>query len=46
MTTLALNTPRAYELGEFNEIPVIAADIIFEGAAVSDVPRLCREESG
>jgi hypothetical protein len=36
MTTLALNTPRAYELGEFNEIPVIAADIIFEGAAVSD----------
>ena len=36
MTTLALNTPRPYELGDFNEIPVIAADIIFEGAAVGD----------
>jgi len=36
MTTLAANKPRGYELGEFNEIPVIAADIIYEGAAVGD----------
>ena len=37
MTTLAANTPRAYELGERNHIPVIAADIIYEGAAVGVV---------
>lgn len=36
MTTLATNKPRAYELGEFNELPMIAADIIYEGAAVGD----------
>ena len=34
MTTLAANSPRAYEMGNRNEFPVIAADIIFEGAAV------------
>lgn len=34
MTTLAANTPRHYELGEINEFGVIAADIIYEGAAV------------
>lgn len=34
MTTLALDTPRALELGDRNEYPVIAADIIYEGAAV------------
>lgn len=34
MTTLAANTPRAEELGTINEVPVIAADIIYEGAAV------------
>lgn len=37
MTTLAANKPRAYELGERNHIPVIAADIIYEGAAVGIV---------
>jgi hypothetical protein len=36
MTTLATNKPRAYELGEFNELPMIANDIIYEGAAVGD----------
>ncbi|HWH75556.1 MAG TPA: hypothetical protein VNV16_14960 [Methylibium sp.] len=36
MTTLAANKPRGYELGEFNELPMIAADIIYEGAAVGD----------
>ena len=34
MTTLAVDTPRDYELGDRNEYPVIAADIIYEGAAV------------
>jgi hypothetical protein len=34
MTTLAANKPRAYELGDRNEFPVIATDIIYEGAAV------------
>ena len=34
MTTLAVNKPRPYEIGERNEFPVIAADIIYEGAAV------------
>lgn len=34
MTTLAANKPRPYEGGSRNEFPVIAADIIYEGAAV------------
>ena len=34
MTTLATNTPRNREVGERNEFPVIASDIIYEGAAV------------
>lgn len=34
MTTLAANAPRAFEIGSRNEIPVIASDIIYEGAAV------------
>ena len=34
MATLAANTPRAFELGEFQDYPVIAADIIYEGSAV------------
>ena len=34
MTTLAADTPRDYEIGDRNEFPVIAADIIYEGAAV------------
>ncbi len=37
MTTLAANQPRAYELGNRNEIPMIASDIIYEGAAVGIV---------
>ena len=36
MTTLAKDTPRGYELGEQENYPVIAADIIYEGAAVGD----------
>lgn len=38
MTTLAANKPRAYEGGSRNELPVIASDIIYEGAAVGIVP--------
>lgn len=34
MTTLAADSARVYELGDINEFPVIAADIIYEGAAV------------
>jgi len=34
MTTLAVDTPRDMELGDRNEFPVIASDIIYEGAAV------------
>jgi hypothetical protein len=35
MTTMAKNTPRAYETGgNRNAFPVVAADIIFEGSAV------------
>lgn len=37
MTTLAANTPRSFEVGERNDIPVIASDIIYEGAAVGVV---------
>lgn len=37
MTTLAANAPRAFEGGSRNEIPVIASDIIYEGAAVGVV---------
>lgn len=38
MTTLSSDTPRTYEGGAVNEIPVIASDIIYEGAAVGVVP--------
>lgn len=37
MTTLSANEPRSFELGERNHYPVIAADIIYEGAAVGIV---------
>lgn len=37
MATLAANKPRAYELGQRNHLPVIASDIIYEGAAVGVV---------
>lgn len=36
MTTLAADTPRAYQLGDMNDLSVIASDIIYEGAAVGD----------
>ena len=36
MTTLATDSPRVFELGDVNELPVIAADIIYEGAMVGD----------
>lgn len=36
MTTLAVDLPGTYELGDFNSFPVIASDIIYEGAAVGD----------
>ena len=36
MTTLARNTPRAFEIGDTQELPMIAADTIYEGAAVGD----------
>ena len=37
MTTLAKDTYRDFELGERNEFAVIAADILYEGAAVGAV---------
>jgi len=38
MATLAKNEVRTYELGieDFNDLPVIESDIIYEGAAVGD----------
>lgn len=38
MTTLAKDTYRVKVVGEVNEFPVIASDIIYEGAAVGIVP--------
>jgi len=38
MTTLAANKSRTFEQGRSNTIPVIASDIIYEGAAVGIVP--------
>jgi len=37
MTTLAANKKRSYELGTRDDTPVIASDIIYEGAAVGVV---------
>jgi hypothetical protein len=34
MATLAKDTPRTYELGDLNDLPMVASDIIYEGAAV------------
>lgn len=34
MTTLAVDKPRNYELGDHNDLPAITGDIIYEGAAV------------
>lgn len=36
MSTLTVDTARDFELGTINELPVIANDIIYEGAAVGD----------
>ena len=36
MATLAADTARKYSLGEIEEYPVIATDIIFEGSAVGE----------
>ena len=37
MTTLATDTARSYDLGDHNNIPVIASEIIYEGSAVGIV---------
>lgn len=37
MTTLAVNSSRIFELGMRNQFPVIASDIIYEGAAIGQV---------
>jgi hypothetical protein len=34
MTTLATDAPRDFEIGDHNDLPAIAGDIIYEGAAV------------
>ena len=36
MTTLSENSPRTYQVGDIEEYPVIASDIIYEGAAVGE----------
>lgn len=36
MTTLAANTPRDREIGDTGSYPIIASDIIYDGAAVGD----------
>lgn len=36
MTTLSADKPRDYQLGEHEEYPVVASDIIYEGAAVGE----------
>ncbi len=36
MTTLAADKARAFELGTIEEYPMVAADIVFEGAAVGE----------
>ena len=36
MATLAVNTPREYQVGDREDYPVIASDIIYEGAAVGE----------
>lgn len=36
MTTLAADIKRPYSLGDIEEYPVIASDIIYEGAAVGE----------
>lgn len=35
-TTLAVNVPRTYEIGDIQSLPMVATDIIYEGSAVGD----------
>ncbi len=37
MAIMTIDTPRSYELGIFQEVPMIAAGIIYEGAAVGAI---------
>jgi hypothetical protein len=37
-TTLAVNAPRTFEIGTLNDLPMVATDIIYDGAAVGVVP--------
>lgn len=36
MTTLASDLPRDFELGDFDDVPAVASDIIYDGSAVGD----------
>lgn len=36
MTTLAADAPRTYAVGDYEDYPVIATDIIYQGAAVGE----------
>ena len=36
MTTLAVDRARNFELGDYNDLPCVASDIVYEGAAVGD----------
>lgn len=36
MTTLSVDRSRSFALGDFDDVPVIQSDIIYEGAAVGD----------
>ncbi len=36
MATLSADTPRDFQVGDLEDYPVIAADIIYEGAAVGE----------
>jgi hypothetical protein len=36
MTTLASDAAQTYEVGDYNDLPVVATDIIYGGAAVGD----------
>jgi hypothetical protein len=38
MATLAVDKPKAEQLGTRSDIPVVATDIVYEGAAVGIVP--------
>lgn len=42
MTTLAANLARSFEGGNINELPMVATDIIYEGAAVGTASGLAR----